>query len=831
MEYPTASTQQDPIRSSEEVNTFSLRDTLMILKANWLFILLSLIICLALGFFYIKSSSHQYSRSASLLIKSESSINSAIERLAQFTGDKHSYSDDVSNQIIILGTERVVSETVRRLGLDVEYHYEAGLRDKDLYKQSPISIRFVNADPDEKISLRVKADKDVNNQVILYDVKSSLIGKVQEPITVPLGDTIATPIGKVVVAATPYYSNFPSYEVLKVQKDNFNSIVRSYMKSLQVSLQQKDASVIKLTIQAGNPLLAEDFLSTLILVYTELERSDKIKIAESTQRFVDDRLAIISSELGQVDAEIEDFKQSQQIADIQAEAQEYIKGSSEVNVRLVELNNRISIAQFVRGHLKDRNQMESLIPANVGIASPPIEAAIAKYNELLLKRDQLQANSSSNNPLVQELNTQLAAQRLSIITSIDNLLSTLEVERRGIRSEQSSYKRRITSVPMQERIVGSIYRQQKIKEELYLFLLNVREQNALSIEAAESNARLIQSPTGPTEPVSPRVPIIMLAAGLHGLLIPTAILYIRSIANNKVRGKADIERYTTIPVLGELPHYKASKRQIKSTTEDLKSKLTGLTAKEQNEIIDQASRTFIVGHHRRSVVSEAFTVIRSNISFLAPNSKGSVKRILVTSAIPGSGKTFTSSNLALSLAQSGKRVLLVDCDIRKNTLSKAIGIHYAGRQGLTSYLSDNKISPQQIICSTDQSETLYVVPSGPIPPNPTELLMSPRFEELLRYADDSFDYIVLDTIPVLNLADTRVISPLTDITVMVVRENHLPRRLLLELEELYREKRLKGLCIVLNDAGVGASSYGYGYGYGYGSYGYGSYGQYGSEKA
>ena len=741
MEYPTTSSQQEPIRSSEEVSTLSLSDILMILKANWLFILLSFIVCLALGFLYIKSSPHQYSRYASLLVKSETSMSSVMQQLAQFAGNKQTYNDDVSNQIVILSTERVVSETVRRLGLDVQYHYNAGLREKDLYKQSPVSIRFVNADPDEKITLRIKPDKEANNQVILYNIKSSLIGKVKEPITVSLGDTIATPIGKVVVEATPYYSNFANYEVLKVQKENFHSIVDSYMRSLQVSLQQKDASVIKLTMQSSNPQLAEDFLSTLILVYTELEREDKVKVAESTQRFVDDRLAIISSELGQVDAEIEGFKQSQQIADIQAEAQEYIKGSSEIKTRLVELNNSISIAQFVRGHLKDKSQMESLIPANVGIASPAIEAAIAKYNELLLKRDQLQANSSSNNPLVQEINTQLAAQRLSIITSIDNLISTLEVERQGILSEQSSYKGRITSVPMQERIVGSIYRQQKIKEELYLFLLNVREQNALSIEAAESNARLIQAPTGPAGPVSPRVPIIMLAAGLLGLLIPIAILYIRSIANNKVRGKVDIERYTTIPILGEVPHYKASKRHLKSTAEQLKSRLTGLTTKEQSEVIDQASRTFIVGRHRRTIVSEAFTVIRSNISFLAPNSGAPVKRILVTSAIPSSGKTFTSSNLALSLAQSGKRVLLIDCDIRKNTLSKAVGMYLAGQQGLTSYLSDSKISPQQIICPTSESEFLFVVPSGPIPPNPTELLMSPRFEELLQYADDSFDIL------------------------------------------------------------------------------------------
>ena len=198
----------------------------------------------------------------------------------------------------------------------------------------------------------------------------------------------------------------------------------------------------------------------------------------------------------------------------------------------------------------------------------------------------------------------------------------------------------------------------------------------------------------------------------------------------------------------------------------------------------------------------------------------------VTSAIPGSGKTFTSSNLALSLAQSGKRVLLIDCDIRKNTLSKAIGMHCRGQLGLSSYLSDARITPEQIMSPSLQTESLIFLPSGPIPPNPTELLMSPRFEELLQYADEAFDYIVMDTIPVLNLADTRVISHLTDITIMVVRENHLPRRLLPELEALYRDKRLKRLCVVLNDAGIGASAYGYGYG----SYGYGSYGSYGSEK-
>lgn len=819
MEYPTPSTPQQSLQTPEDANAFSIRDLLSILRSNWLFILLSLAVCIALGVLYISSATHQYSRYASLLIKSETSINSAIERLAQFTGDKHSFNDDVSNQIIILGTERVVSETVHRLGIDVQYSYDAGLRSKELYKQSPIFVHFVNADPDEKISLRVKPVEGQENQVTLYKIHSSLIGKIQEPITATLGDTIATPIGKLVVTATPFYSNFPSYDEIMVEKNNFDAVVRSYMKNLQVSLQQKDASVIKLSIQSGNPTLAEDFLSTLIMVYAELERSDKVKIAESTQRFVDERLAIISSELGQVDAEIEDFKQSQQIADIQAEAQEYIKGSSEINVRLVELNNRISIAQFIRSHLKDRNQMEALIPANVGIASPAIEANIAKYNELLLKRDQLLANSSSNNPLVQECNTQLAALRLSIITSIDNLISTLDVERRGIQSEQSSYKSRITSVPMQERIVGSIYRQQKIKEELYLFLLNVREQNALSIEAAESNSRLIQAPTGPAEPVSPRVPIIMLAAGLLGLLIPTAVLYLRAIANNKLRGKVDIERYTSIPVLGEIPHYKASKRHIKQTETQIKQQLVGLSSKERYEIIDQATRMFIVGHHRRSIVSESFTVIRSNISFLTPGSTTQVKRIMITSAIPGSGKTFTSSNLALSLVQAGNRVLLIDCDLRKNTLSKAMGMFQAGQRGLSTYLSDGKIAPQEVVFASSVAEDLWVVPSGSIPPNPTELLMSPRFEALLDYANEQFDYIVLDTIPVLNLADTRVISPLTDITIMVARENHLPRRLLPELETLYRERLLKGLSIVVNDAGVGANSYGYGYGYGYGSYG------------
>lgn len=804
-------------RSGVDVFTFSVRDLFLLLRRYWLFILVFFCVCLLGGFLYIQSSPKQYSRYASLLIKNESSINSALAQLAQLTGEGGSYTEEVSNQMIILGTERLVSETVRRLDLDVEYKHRQGLRMVNLYKQSPVQIHFIDVDPKEEISLDVELVNADQGVFRLSSIESDVVGSVDQDIEAKLRDTLSTPIGKIVLVPTPYYSDVKGYESLKVKKQNFEETVQSYMQDLRVELEKKDASVIKLSLQSSNASLAEEFLAMLIQVYSEFERSDKVKIAESTQRFVDERLAIISSELGEVDAEIEDFKQSQQIADIATEAQQYIAGSSQMNSRLVDLNNNISVARFIVAHLRDKNHQNELIPANVGLSSTIVEGSIKDYNEMLLKRNQLLENSSDTNPVVEELSGQLAAQRLSIIKSIDNLIQSLEVERNGLQKERSSYQGQITSVPMKERIVGSIYRQQKIKEELYLFLLNVREQNALSIEAAESDARLIQAPTGPAAPVSPRTPIIMLASLMLGLLIPFALIYLRVITNNKVRGKIDVERVTQMPILGEVPHYHPSRKHMKQVAETLKLQMRGLSDKEQKTFVENSARLFIVGLHRRSATSEAFSVMRSNLSFM--NSSGEpVKRIMITSAIPGSGKTFTSSNLALCLAQAGKKVLLLDCDIRKSTLSKGLGLHRADLPGLTSFLSNKNISVEDLLIPAEVNSNLTIIPSGPVPPNPTELLLSDRFELLLDQLSPRFDYIVVDSIPVINLADSRVVNHLMDATIMVVRENHLPRPLLAELDTMYREKRLRNLCVVLNDAGSSSSSYGYSYGYTYGSY-------------
>lgn len=811
----SSSPGQDPNPQVNDSSSISINDILVALRKKWYLVALCLVLFVVGGFFYIQTSPKKYSRYASLLIQSKNDMNSALSRLSQFTGDKSAYTDKVSNQMIILGTERVVRETVERLHLDVSYSYRNNLRSENLYKQTPLRVDFINEDPQDEITISLSPIKDNAKEILVSGVRAKNPKFADYEAKVVMGDTLSTPIGRLVITPTPYFSNLKNIKTLTVTKSDLRKTVQSYVERLSINLQQKETSIIKLSIESTNATLAEDFLSTLIKVYNEFERADKIKIAENTQRFIDERLGIISNELGQVDNEIENFKQSQQIADIQAEAKQYIENSSEMNTRLVDLSNRLSVAQFVLEHLRDKEQQNKLIPVDVGITSPAIVTAISKYNEMLLDRDRLIMNSSDASPAVLDLDNQLAALRLSIIKSIDNLIAGLKVEKEGLLKESTSYQNRITSVPMQERIVGSIYRQQKIKEELYLFLLNVREQNALSIESAESDARLIQNPTGPLKPVSPRTSTILLASVLLGIALPLLYIYIRTLFNNKVQGKDDLTRFTTMPVVGEIPHYKATRskrRKIGSASKKTQISNAGEKTKRTPEEEDIAN-LFVVERHQRNIVTEAFSVLRSNLSFMSTNGEP-VKRIMVTSAIPDSGKTFISANLALSLCKAGMKVLLVDCDIRKNTLSRLTHLYGPTQRGLTNYLSNNNTYFQDILVRGTIHPNLTILPSGPIPPNPAELLMSESMKVFLSEQCDEFDMIVIDSIPVINLADARIINYLVDATLMVIRENHLPRTLLADLELMHKRNVLKNVSVVLNDAGITSSTYAYGYGYG-----------------
>lgn len=810
----------------KEVVSVSFLDLLSILLKNWYWVLISVVVCGTIGVFYVKKQSNIYQRFASILVKGQSDKNLAISELAAFSGVRSSSlsmtSRAVENEMIVMRTEALVEETVKRLNLDINYLVKNGLRKDNVYKNTPITITFIDGDPNESVRLKV-VHKDAENFVI--ENLGGSAGKQVYSISGRYGQEVNSPVGKLLVEKTPFFSLFrKNGGIVYVSKVKLRDAMLSYQKSLSVGLFSKESSVIKLTLNSTNPLLAEDFLNTLVQVYSEFKRKDKILLAQATERFVDNRLAIISTELGSVDSEIEKFKQDNRIADISAEAAQYIQGTAETDRRLTDLNNQLSMARFIKDYLTKSNNQE-LIPAAVGLSDPLTNGQINSYNEVLLRRQTLNSNSGDKNPVLADLDNQLAAMRLAIMKSIDNHINSLNIQTKSIHSQINSNEGRITSVPTQEKVVSSIYRQQKIKEELYLFLLNVREKNALSMEATETDISLIQPATGSMSPIAPKKFFVFVVSLMVGFILSAGYFALKAFFNDKVRGRQDIEDYTSIPFLGEIPRYrsKSDKRRKRSLLEKLRAFSPSVREKQRVEErnLGRAAKSFIVDSNR-TLLTEAFTVARTNLSFMQTDG-GAFKVAMIISAIPNSGKSFVSSNMALSMAKAGARVLLMDVDVRKSSLSKALEevAPYASR-GLTSYLSNSNLQVDDVIVKTGFPGGLHFLPAGPVPPNPANMLQSSRLDELMSELRSRYDLIVMDTAPFLTLADARILNRLVDFSIMVIREGHLSRKLLIEVERIYQERHFNNLSVLLNDAGASSDTYGYGRGYGYGKgYGYG----------
>ena len=801
---------ETPVNNSS-ASFITLSDILYILKRNWYWFVVVFVVSLCAASLYLKRTPPTYQRTASILIKTTPDGTSALTEALQNSGFAAAGGgrSEIENEEQILKTDLVIDEVIKRLKLNIAYLKDEGLRKQDLYRQSPIQVDFINDNVAEDLSLR--AEWLGVDSVRLTHFKSSLHGSFGSSIVVAYGDSVATPLGKLYVSKSALFPTFKEFGTLDIKKTSHEAILSQYKKWYSVAPEGKNSTVLRLSMQHHNPNIATDFLNTLITVYNENARNDKVRIAQHTESFIDERLAIISNELGAVDTDIERFKQEHSIADIESEAKSYITGSAEITRRLMEVNNQLAVANFLKEYLSDPKNQNRLIPANVGLTDQNANSLINEYNTLALKLEQLVATGSDKNPMIETLNNQIAAMRQAVMKTVDNQINALSIQLRSINREEGKTRGGISSVPMKEKIVGSIYRDQKVKESLYLFLLNAREQNALNKEGIEANTRVIQPATGSSVPIAPRRSIILLMAGLLGLLVPSGILYLRMLLNNKVRGRKDLDTYTTIPFLGEIPyvrhHHSASKRHAKWT--DLLLRKSKRRKREQKRR-ERARNILVVRHDNRSVVSEAFMVLRTNLSFISR--EGIPPQVLmVTSAISGSGKTFTSANLSASLAMlEGKKVLLVDTDLRKGSLSDALQNKLSRHTaGLSGYLANNKLSKEDVIVSIDVEAGFDFIPAGAIPPNPTELLLSKRFEQLIESLRAEYDYIIIDNVPYLNMADAQISNRVCDMTLFIVREGHLPRHMLADMQRIFLEKRFRNMTLVLNASGASSSTTGY----------------------
>lgn len=756
-------------------------DLFMYLASQWKWFLLSILICGGIAWYNYARAPLVYFRSATVIIKdpSNKASTSGLDRFDNFINKVN-----VANEILQFRSKKLMREVVQRVHADVSYQIKDGLRSNELYNESPVLVSLPDALPEQSFSFTMTL-KDAK-MVTLSDFSGI---EAKPSYEVALNDTVAIIEGmNVVVTATNYLRDSWLNTPIRVQKLPVESMVNYYKNALGIQQEEEEASILTLALKDSSPARAEDVLNTLITVYNEEAIKEKNQVAVNTANFINERLIIIERELGNVESNLESFKQRNQIVDIASSAGMYMTESQKYNADAMELETQLRLANFIKDYLTDPSKETDLIPSNTGISDMNIENQISLYNAAKLKRDHLIDDSSVNNPVVQELNNSLRAMKQSIIRAVDNMIVSLNVKRNDAQNREMRAQDRVTAIPTKERQMLSIERQQKIKEALYLFLLNKREENALSQAMADNNARVIDGAEGSNAPISPNRNRILLLGLLVGIALPGAVCLAILFMDTRVHGRKDIEGVTSVPYLGEIPLDKEAMKDHRKQV---------MAVKEQGD----------------DIVSEAFRILRTNMAFLSKKDKPA-QVITFTSFNTGAGKTFIARNLSMSLAYLKKRVVMVDLDIRKGTLSRHFG-HY--HVGVTNYLSDNTVKVDDII---QHQEGFDLIPAGILAPNPAELLMDNRLDELMDELRTRYDYIIADNVPVGLIADATIANRIADLTIFVVRAGKLDRRQLPDIEKLYQEKKLKNMALVLNGANPERHGYGYSYGYGYG-YGYG----------
>ena len=545
--------QQQHLQNDEYENGsgLTLHDLLQMVLANWYWFALSVLICLGVAYYYLASTPKIYSRTATILVKdSRKGGDMELGVFSDLVGFQN--RRNVDNEVYILQSHRLMSEVVKRLHLTVNYSVRDGLRTLDLYGRSPIEVDFID-DDNQRLSLEVTELEDGRIKLADFDDKYLTKQEKRRVIRAQYGDTIPTPLGQMVVHKTPFMDSTYVDRPITVTKSSPMVTTNAYRATVKSDVANKQASIVTISMNSSVPKRAEDVINTLIAVYEEDAIADKRQVSVVTNAFIKERMLAIGRELGVVDSEIEGIKKSNQMIDITSEATRSITESSKFKVEGLSIENQISVANYIRDYLDDPSHAGDLIPMVASLTNNGIVAQITEYNDAILRRQKLLENSSERNPVIQDMDNVLAAVRRSIIASLNSHVSTLEIQLSNMRKEEALANHRISTMPSQEKVLLDIMRQQKIKEELFLYLLNKQEETQLNYAVAESNSRTIDQAYGSPRPVSPRSMIILGISLLAGLAIPFGIIYLIGMLDTTIRGRKDIEENISAPFLGDIP--------------------------------------------------------------------------------------------------------------------------------------------------------------------------------------------------------------------------------------------------------------------------------------
>lgn len=749
-------------------NSLALREILERLLQNWYWFVLGFVIAWAGAYIYLRYTENLYRAEAKVLLKEDLSTSSS--ELSALVGKGMGRGDtkpNISDQIEIMRSRRLIGKVVDNLQLNIRYFSDGRVKQQELLDEaSPVKVKVLTKEPSfVNFEVLVKSESDIE---IIYNEKA-------------LKSTFGKPIklGKVEFIVLPRnVSPGRSVQVTILPLESGISMYRGRLSIAPIN----EGSVVSVSMVDNLSGRAKRVIDELISQYNEDALYDKQLIGEKTTRFIEERLAKVSEDLRSKDRDVEGFKKDNQVIDLQTEGGISLSESSANNSQVLAQSTQLSLVNSMQDYL--RSNKNDLVPENIGLDDAAVNANAAKYNTLILTKMDMLKHSTESSQLVKNLDEQIEDIRTNLQQSLNNYKKTTQISLNRLQGEGGRISSKIHRFPTQEKEFKDIARQQQIVEALYLFLLQKREENEITNAATPSSIKVVDYAYSNNYPISPNRQNIYLMATAAGLLVPFAVLYLLFLLNNKVQTRKDIEKLGP-SIIGDIP----------STRSDE-----------------------IIGHNDRSILAESFRMLRTNIGFYLSNKKSDSRKIFITSTVSGEGKTFAASNLAVILSAAKKyRVILIGADIRNPRLLEMLNItQYNKHKGITQFLSDSDTTVEDIIID-DKSLAFDVIHSGVLAPNPSELLMNGRFGVLLDAIKDKYDYIVVDTAPTSLVTDTQIIAGHADLFLYLIRANYLDKRMLEMPRELYRDKRLPNMTLVLNDVGSN-SGYGYGYGYGYGGY-------------
>ena len=755
------------MENNNKTNEIDLRKVMRVVLDHWWWFLVSVVLFLGLGMAYYLRKSPTWKTDAAIMLRQKDAA-SGMEAFSMLGLTGNQAAED---EVVVLASRGLLYQAIDALNLWESNSKKGGLRWEGEFLNPGITVDYIALTEDaqkESFSVTVKPLKTG------YKIKTKRGFFHRSSVKVPdLNAPVETGVGTILVHANRALSPDTVY---RVQHSRRELVVARYRKAIKVSQHKKESNVITLSTASPLPERDKALLYQMIEQYNLNAVVDKNMIATNTAQFIEERLAIITAELSEAENAVAYYKEQNNIADISAQANLFLQASSAEQRALAEIETQLSLVEYIDEFLRDESKSDNLIPSNIGVTDASLSSGLSEYNALQLQRMRILRTATEENPVIEQMNAQLASMRRNIIATIASVRESLLIRKRSLLAQDSKYNRQIQNAPEQQREYIRVMRQQQIKERLYIYLYEKREENALMLAATSMPAKILDMPQRDVRSKRPQLSKVLMLCLIIGLLLPAGVLYLYKLLNDKIDDAKEFERRVKAPLLGQL--------------------------------VQNSRNAHIAIHEGESTVSaELFRLIRTNLRFIIPaETKSPV--ILVTSSINGDGKSYVSSNTALSLAMLGKKVVLVGLDIRKPMLATYFNLSTKGH--LTDYLAEPDVTLDDIIVPSGEHANLDLIPCGTIPPNPSELLQTERVDQLFAELRKRYDYILVDTAPVALVSDTYLLDRVADMTIFVCRYKYTPSDMIDYINQMIDQKRMHNVACVLN--GVKGLRAGYGYG-------------------